>query len=247
MRKQGGPLSRRKQAVTSLLNMPFVADAHGWRSVRRRDRRGPVLAENLCVLVCRDRTLTRDEGQEHRAIVRGPAAKTPRTLFLVQLAELEVGPELTKPAVAWIAEQGRTQFRTTRVVLPRQAQPLDPLAQHVGVGRLALYSLAQPPQTLVGISQADRKDAELGQALVLVGSQRQRAAIMSRGAVPLILAQFAQGGRQEIMIASVVRIVAESDCQVAARTAVFAPAQLDLAQAHLRLLGHLAGQFAETG
>src|SRR5262249_36201417 len=65
--------------------------------------------------------------------------------------------------------------------------------------------------------------------------------------VPVVLAQLAQGGRQEIMIASVVRIVAESDRQVAARPAVLAPAQLDLAQANLRLLGHLAGQFAETG
>ena len=85
--------------------------------------------------------LTRDERQQHRAVVGIPSGPL-LALLLMQLPKLEVGPELTKPAVARIAEEGRTQHGAALVALPRQAQAFHQLAQDVGLARLPLERVA---------------------------------------------------------------------------------------------------------
>src|SRR4051794_8289693 len=121
MRKHGGPPTRRKQAVTSLLNMSFVGHGGRPRAVRRWQRRGPVLPDYLCLAVSRDRPLTRHERQQDRAIVRASAGAAQLVLLLVELAELVVGPELAEATVPRIAEQGRSQFGAALVAASRQA------------------------------------------------------------------------------------------------------------------------------
>src|SRR5262249_33309319 len=122
----------------NLLNMSFVGHCGRPRAVRRWQRRGAVLPDNLSLPLCRGRPLARHERPQDRALFCPRAGSPPLALLLVQLAELVVGPELAEATILGITEQGRLQFSATLVAAPRQAQPLDQLAQDIRVARLPL-------------------------------------------------------------------------------------------------------------
>src|SRR4051812_46615886 len=101
MRKQGGPLSRRKTALTASWSM-FAVGAHGrLRQVRAGPRLG-VKADDPPRQPRRvaDRRPV-NERQNHRLL-----GDRRRGLVVCSLAELEVVPELPETRVARVAETG---------------------------------------------------------------------------------------------------------------------------------------------
>src|SRR4051812_31434389 len=119
MRKQALPPRARKQAVASLLNMPLVDPTEQGRQVRASQRSGLIATHGRRGLsLCRGVAHHPYEGQQHRLLLGGGRVVLAQLLCLAlpaQLLKLELCPQLAEARATRVAEQRRSQGRSSLV------------------------------------------------------------------------------------------------------------------------------------